>query len=103
MALVLMLSSCKDEINLPYSDADKVYFEYEYQDPAWSSTHLIKRDSVTAAMGYLPNGQDRMEVKIPVKLLGSALEQDAIRGRRRVDHEVSDSKSFSFVVFVDDR
>ncbi len=29
MALVLMLSSCKDEINLPYSDADKVYFEYE--------------------------------------------------------------------------
>lgn len=77
MALVLMLSSCKDEINLPYSDADKVYFEYEYQDPAWSSTHLIKRDSVTAAMGYLPNGQDRMEVKIPIKLLGSALDKDA--------------------------
>lgn len=77
MVFVVLFSSCKDEIDLPYTDANKVYFEYEYQDPAWSSTHLIKRDSVTAAMGYLPNGQDRMEVKIPVKLLGNVLDKDA--------------------------
>lgn len=73
---VCLFASCSKDIDLPYTDADKVYFEYEYQDPSWTSTHLISRDSVTAAMGRLADDQTQMEVKIPVKVLGQLLTED---------------------------
>ena len=44
-------TACDDDVDMPYKEAPSVYFEYEYQDPAWSSVHLVARDSVVAAMG----------------------------------------------------
>lgn len=74
--LATFSTSCSKDIDLPYSDESKIYFEYEYQDPAWTSTHLINRDSITAAMGRLSNDQTQMEVKVPVKLLGEPLAEN---------------------------
>ena len=69
-------TSCSKDIEMPYTEESKVYFEYEYQDPSWSSVHLINRDSVTVAMGRLSNDQTQVEVKIPVKILGEQLSED---------------------------
>ena len=69
-------TACDDDVDMPYKEAPSVYFEYEYQDPAWSSVHLVARDSVVAAMGRLAADVHDMEVKIPVKVLGSVLAND---------------------------
>lgn len=74
--IAMLFPSCREDVDLPYTDEEKVYFEYQYQDPSWSSTHLISRDSVVAAMGRLSNDQTQMEVKIPVKILGQQLTED---------------------------
>ncbi len=69
-------SACEKDIDMPYTDAEKIYFEYQYQDPAWSTTRLISRDSVRAEMGRLSADQTQMEVKIPIKILGQQLTED---------------------------
>jgi len=69
-------TSCSKDIDMPYTEESKVYFEYEYQDPDWSAVHLVPRDSVTVAMGRLSNDQTQVEVKIPVKILGGQLTED---------------------------
>ncbi|MBQ8502367.1 MAG: DUF4843 domain-containing protein [Bacteroides sp.] len=74
--LAVVVFSCSQDIDMPYTEESKIYFEYEYQDPNWSSVHLVARDSVTAAMGKLSNDQTQMEVKIPMKLLGEQLSED---------------------------
>lgn len=71
-----LIMSCSDDINMPYTDETRVHFEYEYQDPAWTSVHLVKRDSVVAAMGRLASDITSYEVKIPIKILGSQLASD---------------------------
>lgn len=76
VVMTTIFTACSEDINLPYTDNEKVYFEYEYQDPAWTSTHLVRRDSVVAAMGKLPSGVTQYEVKVPVKVLGAQLLQD---------------------------
>ena len=74
--LAALATSCSKDIEMPYTEESSVYFEYEYQDPSWSSVHLIPRDSVTVAMGRLSNDQTEVEVKIPVKILGGKLTED---------------------------
>ena len=78
LALVACLSvvSCSEDIHVPYSEGDRVYFEYLYQDPNYAAKRLIVRDSLTVSMGLLPDEEKSYDVKIPVLVLGNQLSAD---------------------------
>ncbi|GHV30944.1 hypothetical protein FACS1894177_04460 [Bacteroidia bacterium] len=73
LSVMLLGFACTDEIDTVYESGDRVYFEYEYQDPFYALTRMIKRDSLVVSLGKLPDEQTRFDLKIPVKLLGQPL------------------------------
>lgn len=68
--------ACSKDIDVPYSEGDRIYFEYLYQDPNYAAKRLIVRDSLTVSMGLLPDETKSFEVKIPVLILGNPLSTD---------------------------
>ena len=92
-------TSCSKDIDMPYTEESKVYFEYEYQDPAWSSVHLVHRDSVTVAMGRLSNDQTQVEVKIPVKILGGQLTEDKTYKVEVIEENATSLHGYKEIVF----
>ncbi len=68
--------SCSEDIDVPYSEGERIYFEYLYQDPNYAAKRLIVRDSLTVSMGLLPDETKSYDVKIPVLVLGDQLSAD---------------------------
>nr|WP_314754069.1 DUF4843 domain-containing protein [uncultured Prevotella sp.] len=74
--IYILVVACSKDIEVPYSEGDRIYFEYLYQDPNYAAKRLIVRDSLTVSMGLLPDETKSVEVKIPVLVLGNQLATD---------------------------
>ena len=72
----VLTMACSKDIDVPYSEGDRIYFEYLYQDPNYAAKRLIVRDSLEVSMGLLPDEVKSFEVKIPVLILGNPLLAD---------------------------
>jgi hypothetical protein len=80
----MLTTACRDEIDTVYQEGERIYFEYEYQDPFYALPRMIKRDSLVVSMGKLPTGQNAYELSLPVKVLGYPLSSDRQYGVRTI-------------------